>query len=101
MTNSTPPPLPPAPLYPYNWHQLALARINALVPNAGNCSACGPLGIGRMFVAQDLVASVTLSVTGQVNYAGTIYPGVLVICGHCGFSRTFNYNMLMANEPAR
>lgn len=95
------PPLPPQFMYPLDWHARAVKRINELVPNAGNCPACGPLGIGRMFIAQDLVASVTLNLTGSVNYAGLIYPEVMAICGNCGFSRRFNYNMLMANEPVR
>ena len=97
------PPMPPVPasLYPPDWHAEAVARINALIPNAGNCPACGPLGIGRMFVANDLVASITLLMTGAVNYAGTIYPEVMAICGHCGFTRRFNYRLLTSNEPVR
>ena len=52
-----------------------------------------------MFVANDLMASLTLNVFGTVNYSGVIYPEIASICSNCGYTRRFNYNILMNNQP--
>ena len=98
MNGLIPPPPPPLPAFPPDWHTQVIARINTMVPNAGNCPTCGPPGFGRMFVADRIFSSVSLTAFATFDYTGVIYPEVAVICGNCGFTRRFNYNLLMHNQ---
>jgi hypothetical protein len=86
---------------PADWRDKAVKRLNSLVPNLGNCPTCGPAGIGMVQVAMDLATPSRTDATGNVAVGGTIYPQMQLICTNCGFTRYFNYVLLMTDkEPS-
>lgn len=94
MSDATPTfPLPP------DWRQKAIDRLNGLVQNGGACPACGPAGIGKVIAAEHLVTPTSILPDATVQLGGTNYPQLMLLCTNCGFTRNFNYLLLMADRP--
>ena len=80
-----------------NWLEIALERINTLVPNAGNCLACGKPNL--VSLQSHIVAPIVQNPDGGLQLGGVSYPHVMLTCNNCGNTRFFNYVLLSAEEP--
>lgn len=79
-----------------NWRELAAAKLNQLIPNAGNCLACG--SVGTVGIQEHLVTPIVMDASGGVMLGGTTYPHAMLTCSKCGNSRLFNYIILQPEE---
>ena len=80
-----------------NWRDLAIDKINQVVPNAGNCITCG--SAGTVGIAEHLVSPLIMNPGGAIALGGPTYPQIMLSCSHCGFVRYFNYLLLTTDEP--
>lgn len=76
------------------WLATIVAKLNELIPNAGNCLACGPMGLGKVTVGHQLVTPVLTDPGGGITIGGSTMPQVPLICTNCGYTRYFNYMVL-------
>ncbi len=89
MTDETAVPIPTE-----DWRVQAIQELNAKIPNAGNCLACGPDGVGKVIMADHLITPVITDIGGGISLGGVNYPQLMLICRNCGFTRYFNYLVL-------
>lgn len=82
-----------------NWRDIAISKLNKLIPNAGRCGNCG--GVSTVAIQNDIVTPVgfnttttTMDIFGNTN----IYPQVMLCCHRCGHTRFFNYVVLSQDE---
>lgn len=55
------------------------------------CDFCGNQGWS---LAKDIVTSLIVGPTGNINLGGQIYPHVMLICKNCGNTKFFNAAMM-------
>lgn len=79
---------------PPAWYKITAETLNRLIPNAGNCLACGTLGAGKVVLGAQMVTPVITDPKGSVSIGGSTMPQVTLICTNCGFTRYFNYLIL-------
>lgn len=75
-----------------NWRELATAKLNQLIPNAGNCLVCG--SVSTVAIQEHLVTPIVMDPAGGVMLGGTSYPHAMLTCNKCGNTRMFNYIIL-------
>lgn len=80
-----------------NWRDVAIEKLNELIPNAGNCQACGRAG--TVGVGEHLVTPTVTNPEGGLIVGGASYPQVMLHCTNCGFIRYFNYVLLTTDAP--
>lgn len=82
------------PKLPENWRADVIAKLNEKVPGTATCPACGKQEVRA---AGDLVTSITISDAMGLILGGSSYPQLHLICNNCGFTRAFNYMILMGD----
>src|SRR5687767_4654136 len=80
---------------PPDWRDSAIAVLNKKVPGLGVCQVCKK---ATTHASSNVVSPVSLDENYGFDLKETAYPQMLLICSYCGFTRHFNFLLLMSGE---